>query len=192
MTNSKIIVILGPDGSGKSTFSKKITQNLKKKKIKIKNYHLVPSFSLIKKKAKIVTNPHAKIPRSKFMSILKLLFWLLKYKIAIFFDNLQNYQIIIFDRYADDLIIDPIRYRFNLNKKYTSYILKFFPKPFIWIIMLDKPLNIWRRKKEVKYKVLVDQLKLYKKFAKNKKNSIICNNFKDLNKVERHILTNEI
>ena len=61
MTNSKIIVILGPDGSGKSTFSKKITQNLKKKKIKIKNYHLVPSFSLIKKKAKIVTNPHAKI-----------------------------------------------------------------------------------------------------------------------------------
>ena len=58
--------------------------------------------------------------------------------------------------------------------------------------MLDKPLNIWRRKKEVKYKVLVDQLKLYKKFAKNKKNSIICNNFKDLNKVERHILTNEI
>ena len=126
------------------------------------------------------------------MSILKLLFWLLKYKIAIFFDNLQNYQIIIFDRYADDLIIDPIRYRFNLNKKYTSYILKFFPKPFIWIIMLDKPLNIWRRKKEVKYKVLVDQLKLYKKFAKNKKNSIICNNFKDLNKVERHILTNEI
>ena len=169
MINSKIIVILGPDGSGKSTFSKKITQNLKKKKIKIKNYHLVPSFSLIKKKAKIVTNPHAKIPRSKFMSILKLLFWLLKYKIAIFFDNLQNYQIIIFDRYADDLIIDPIRYRFNLNKKYTSYILKFFPKPFIWIIMLDKPLNIWRRKKEVKYKVLVDQLKLYKKFAKNKK-----------------------
>ena len=180
MIYPKIIVIMGPDGSGKSTIAKKITKILKKK-------NLVPSFSLIKKKGNIVTNPHAKAPRSKLISFLKILFWMIKCKIAIYVDNLLNYKIIIFDRYAHDLIIDPLRYRFNLDKNFTYYLLKYFPKPFIWIIMLDKPSNIWKRKKEVKYEILLKQLKLYKNFAKNKNNAIIFNNLKDVENIEKYI-----
>ena len=37
------LAFLGPDGAGKSTYIKKISQNLKKNKINLVNYHLYPN-----------------------------------------------------------------------------------------------------------------------------------------------------
>ena len=70
-------------------------------------------------------------------------------------------------------MIDPIRYRFNLDKKLTTFILNLFPRPDLWIILNIKPNIIWKRKQEIKYKVLLKQIKNYKKFANKKKNSIL-------------------
>jgi len=50
MTNIRIIAIIGPDGSGKTTFSKQLIKKLFKKKIFFKYFHLKPN--VIKKKNK--------------------------------------------------------------------------------------------------------------------------------------------
>ena len=45
------------------------------------------------------------------------------------------------------ILIDPIRYRFNLQQKFTKTILNLFPQPDLWIIVVNKPSVIWKRKK---------------------------------------------
>ena len=183
------LVFLGPDGAGKSTYIKKISQNLKKKKINLVNYHLYPNF-FKKKKPVIVSNPHSKMPRSEFTSFLKLFYWLIKYHFFLILIKNISKKIIIFDRHAYDILIDPVRYRFKLNKKITNSILKLFPKPDLWIIVTNHPSVIWKRKKEVKYKVLVKQVRSYNKLSKKFKNSIVCRNFSDTKKILKYLIKN--
>ena len=62
-----------------------------------------------------------------------------------------------------------LKYVFDLDKKLTTFILNLFPRPDLWIILNIKPNIIWKRKQEIKYKVLLKQIKNYKKFANKKK-----------------------
>lgn len=182
LKNSIVLVFLGPDGAGKSTYINMLENQLKKKKIVYKSYHLIPNF-FKSKKSIVVSNPHSKKKRSKIFSFLKLLYWLIKTQIFTFFDKHISKQIIMFDRYAYDVLIDPVRYRFNLDVRLTKYILSLFPKPNLLIIVTNKPSIIWKRKKEIKYKILVQQLKKYN-FLKNKyNNSIFCKDKKDIKKI---------
>ena len=98
-------------------------------------------------------------------------------KRVIILDNLSTgfKRLIIFDRYAHDLIIDPIRYRFNLPSKISNFILRLFPRPTFWII-LNAPINVLeKRKKELPTKELKKQIRAYLNFAKQRKNSIVVN-----------------
>jgi adenylate kinase family enzyme len=167
MTNIRIIAIIGPDGSGKTTFSKQLIKKLSKKKILFKYFHLKPNVS--KKKTKPVTNPHDQVPRSKIFSFLKICYWLILFRIFFFLMHFSQIRLFIFDRYPHDILIDKIRYRFNLNLNLTKFILKLFPKPFLWINMTGNENHIWNRKKEVSFKVLKSQLRKYRRFVKNKK-----------------------
>ena len=83
--------------------------------------------------------------------------------------HFSQIKLFIFDRYPHDILIDKIRYRFNLNLDLTKFILKLFPKPFLWINMTGNANEIWNRKKEVNFKVLKSQMYEYKRFVKNKK-----------------------
>ena len=86
-------------------------------------------------------------------------YWLFLYNIYFLVIKLYNKQIFIFDRYAHDLLIDPVRYRYSLNENITRIILKFFPHPDLWVIMSGNPKIIWKRKKEVKLKIIINQVK---------------------------------
>ena len=87
---------------------------------------------------------------------------------------------IIFDRYVDDILIDPARYRFNLSTNKNKKIIKFFPNPNLWIILKVKPSVAYNRKKEISLKETKRQCIKYLKFAKTKKNSIVINTNKSI------------
>ena len=93
-------------------------------------------------------------------------------------------QLIIFDRYVHDLLIDKIRYRFNLNNSLTKYILNLFPEPHLWLFLKAPIEIIEKRKKELPRKELEKQMQAYMIFEKTKKNSLIIdtaiNNAKNL------------
>ena len=168
--DSIVISFMGVDGSGKSTLIKKTKKKLAKNFKKVKYLHLKPYFILFDKST-VNKNPHGlKQPRSNLLSFIVMLIWLLQYKLFFFFNRRKKNQLIIFDRYAHDLLIDKVRYRHNLSLSLTKKILNFFPEPHLWIILNVSSKIVEKRKKELSRNELKRQINEYIKFAKTKNN----------------------
>lgn len=137
-------VFLGVDGCGKSTIINSLKKKLSKNfNSKVTIFHLYPR----KTSNVVIKNPHHKTTRSHLFSFLKLIYFLIifyLYKIFIY----QKNEIILFDRHPIDILADPLRYRFNLNKSITSQILNYFPKINIIFFIRVQPEVAHFRKKE--------------------------------------------
>lgn len=186
MKKNYIITFLGPDGSGKSTAISYLIKYLKEKKIGYEYIHLRPR--IFNHTEKPVIDPHGKVARSNFMSFIKLIYWLMLFKLYFLFVNFISKKIYIFDRYPHDLLIDPVRYRFQLNKNITETLLNFLPQPDLWINVSGNSNVIWRRKKEIKLYETKKQLKLYKKFLKKKFNMIEIKKKNDYLKIIKYLI----
>ena len=162
--NSKIIVFLGVDGSGKSTL---VNYIYKRNKSKYDKIHFVPDY-FRKKKNVIENNPHFKKKRSKLFSILKLIYWIINIKFSELFQIFSNKNY-IYDRNLSDVLIDPIRYRFNLSKNILSFFINSIKQPDLYVYVTGNLKKIYSRKKETKYITLIKLDKKYKEFLKKKK-----------------------
>ena len=174
--NSSIIVsFMGVDGSGKSTLIELLKKKLKNKFRKIKYIHLRPYLILLDKST-VQANPHkSKKTWPILLNFFRILYWLIIYRFFFYLFGNNSNQLIIFDRYAHDLMIDPIRYKFNLPINITKFILNLFPNPNLWIV-LNAPIKVLeKRKKELPTKELKRQIRTYLNFAKQRKNSIVVN-----------------
>ncbi len=163
-----IVSLMGVDGSGKTTLAKKLNKIFKKSKY----LHLKP-YILFQDRRTVIKNPHDQKKSSATLSLLRLLSWLISYKI--FFYSKKNIKIFFFDRYAHDVLIDPLRYKHNLSETLTKFILKFFPKPNLWIFLNPPLKTIKARKQELPVNELGRQIQDYTQFFKNKKNVIKLN-----------------
>ena len=159
---------MGVDGSGKTTLSKKIKQFYKKSKY----LHLKP-YILFQDRRTVIKDPHNQKKSTLIISFLRLLSWLISYKIFFLID--KNNKIYIFDRYAHDILIDPIRYKHNFPKILTKFILNIFPKPDLWIFLKPSIKTLKSRKYELSEIQLRLQMKKYSIFFKNKKNVLRLN-----------------
>ena len=174
--NSSIIVsFMGVDGSGKSTLIELLKKKLKNKFRKIKYIHLRPYLILLDKST-VQANPHkSKKTWPILLNLFRILYWLIIYRFFFYLFGNNSNQLIIFDRYAHDLMIDPIRYKFNLPINIAKFILDLFPNPNLWIVV-NAPIKVLeKRKKELPTKELKRQIRTYLNFAKQRKNSIVVN-----------------
>jgi len=177
----KIIVsLMGVDGAGKTTLAKKLNKIFKNSKY----LHLKP-YIIFKDRRTVIKNPHNQKKSSFILSLLRIFSWLVSYKI--FFYQNKRKRIYFFDRYAHDLLIDPLRYKHSLTQGLTKIILIFFPKPDLWIFLKPSLKIIKSRKNELPISELRRQIKSYTKFFKSKKNVL---NLK--NNVQKKKLVKEI
>lgn len=179
--NSVRIAFLGPDGSGKSTILDKVISNLHGTSNKIDLCHLKPTL-LFKNRIKergVVTEPHAAKDRGKFMSYLKLIFWVLEYRISKL-KRVRNFQLEVFDRYFHDIYIDPKRYLYSGSKTYTKLIEFFIPKPDAFFIIVASPDTIQSRKQEVSHQETERQVNEYKAFSEKHNNCFLIINETDI------------
>jgi len=177
-----VISFMGVDGSGKSSIIDALRKKVSKKYNKIKYLHLRPYLFLTDKRT-VIKDPHnKKISNFKYFSLIKILMWLIIYKVFFLFYVRKNNQLIIFDRYAHDIIIDKIRYNFYLPNRLSSYILNLFPKPNLWIVLHASIVTVEKRKKELPTSELRRQMKKYITFAKKNKNSLLLSTEKSIKK----------
>jgi thymidylate kinase len=166
------IAFLGPDGGGKSTIIELLKKDKELPFSRIDYFHLKPRLFGNKGDGKPVKNPHGKTPHKGIKSYLKLLYFALDYIIGYW---LKIYplkiksSLIIFDRYYDDILVDPKRYRYGGSLKIAKLMRFFIPKPDIYIILTANPEVIYKRKQEVDFEELKRQLTEYEKLVDNQK-----------------------
>ena len=188
ITQKKIflVVILGPDGAGKSTLIKGLIKEYDDYGV---NYysHLYPKLNKFKGFGKL-NYPYKKKPYPIFISDLKIIYMLLRHIISaliICINSKKEKSIIWCDRYLYDIFADPHRYRIKNTFFNYQFIRHISWKPDI-IIILNPPLNsILKRSSELEESELRLQIKSYNKLKAILKDSLLISSE---NKIEETIV----
>lgn len=181
------IAIMGPDGSGKTTVIEQLKKDMGEAFRRIQYFHLYPKPASLTVEH---TDPHAQKARGLIPSMMKLLYFVglyntgyLRYVIPMKIKSTMT----IFDRYYDDILVDPTRYR-NGTPKWVVKLIRFFiPQPDLWII-LDAPTDvIQKRKAEVSAEETERQRQAYINLVKTKRNAILVNTDRDIKLISSDI-----
>ncbi len=170
------VVVLGPDGAGKSTLIKHLERDLSGAFRRTTRFHLMPGIFRGRRDGGPVTDPHGKPPRSWLASLLKLGYYLLDYTLGYFFKirpALVKSTLVFFDRYYDDLLVDPKRYRYGGPMWAAKLLRRFIPRPDLWLILDVPEEEILRRKQEVPFEEIHHQRERYRRLAVELSNAFL-------------------
>jgi len=166
MPCTPIVALVGPDGVGKSTILKHVSQNAPNifTKVIIKHWRpgLLPNLGRFIRREQPKQGeavPPRRIP-GKF-HWLRLAYYFLDFIIGYFIkDRISSakQQLVLYDRCALDMVVDPVRY--GLSSSRGSRLLWYLvPKPDLVILLYDKPERIHSRKSELDKEEIERQLK---------------------------------
>ena len=155
------IAIMGPDGAGKSLVISALRQQLSSTFRVVRCYHLRPKLLRPGNSAEAaVTDPHGKPPRGMLASIAKVFFLLADYVFGYLIQlapAMMRSDMIIFDRYVHDLLVDARRVRYGGPGWLLRLLASVVPRPDL-VILLDAPAEVlWSRKQEVTFEEVVRQ-----------------------------------
>ena len=164
------IVILGPDGAGKSTLTQRILELLGPLFASDKVLQWRPQ--LLKPRPRYFPGfnpPHTKPPHGLIESVARVFAVLLDYWVAyptVIRPLLARVALVIYDRDFHDLLVDRLRYRYGGPDWLPGLAAKLLPRPGTLYLTLDAdPDVIQRRKNEVAPDELRRQLGAYRDLA---------------------------
>lgn len=162
------VVILGPDGAGKSTLVKNLVQAVAPAFRRYRVFHWRPMLLWRRKIAADTTRPHSLSPDARCRSIQRLFAHLLDYWLGYWLvirPLLARSGLVVFDRYFHDVLADPRRYRFGGPSWLASAVGWLVPKPDLLLILDCPPQVILSRKQEVSLEEASRQRRKYLQLA---------------------------
>jgi thymidylate kinase len=161
------LVFLGPDGVGKTTLLRAISQSLEGVFPEQNIYRWRPA--VFARAPRLARMPHSKPARSSWGSISYLFFtWLdftSGYALAIR-SALSRNALVIFDRFYHDLLIDPKRYRFGGPLWMVRTLGRIVPPRDLFFVVLDaEEETILSRKQQLPADEIRRQRTAYRTFA---------------------------
>jgi thymidylate kinase len=163
------IAIMGPDGAGKSAVIQAIRQQFSSVYSEVKCFHLRPKSLLRRKETnQPVTDPHGRPARGHILSIAKVFFFIADYwfgYLGTFAPAMMRSQLIVFDRYMYDLLVDSKRVRYGGPAWLLRFAARVIPHPDLVILLDASPEVLWSRKQEVPFEEIERQREEYLQVA---------------------------
>jgi thymidylate kinase len=173
--NGLSIAVLGSDGAGKTTLVEGLKRELAGGFRQVQSFRLRPDL-LHRNRTGPEPNPHGIPPRSRWLSILKVLYLLADYRLGHLLKirpKLVRSDLVIFDRYYHDIFVDPRRYRYGGPRWLTRLAGHFIPTPDIALIMVAPPEQLLARKSEIPREELLFQGPRYRRLALQLGNAVL-------------------
>jgi len=151
-TTGFFIVLLGPDGVGKSSLIEQLTRAVEPAFPKQRVFHFRPMLLWSRKGTGPVTDPHGKPPRPGWQSAAKVCSLLLDYCFGYWLlvrPVLLRSGLVVFDRYFYDFRVDTKRYRYGGPRWLVRLLSHFVPTPDLILILSAPAKVIFSRKREV-------------------------------------------
>lgn len=164
------VVVMGPDGSGKSTLIENLLQTFGPLFQQHRTFHWRPMLLWPPRRPSATTRPHSLPAYGRPFSMMRLLAHVLDYGLGYWFvihPLLVRSGLVIFDRYYDDVGIDPKRYRYGGPLWLHRLLGVAVPKPHLRLV-LDAPEEvILSRKQEVEPQEIRDLRRLYSEYQQS-------------------------
>jgi len=182
------IVLVGCDGSGKSSVIEGLIKLWNEEGITVETGHWCPSSessSDTNEKHENADDPHAVKPRGLFSSVAKLGWisykwwssWIKKYNKA------SKNGMVVFDRFYGDLLVDPTRYRYGGPMWIARIWAKCLPQPDLLLFLDADEEVLMSRKQEVSMEALRNSRNGYTKLVNTHANGQVVNTEKELAEV---------
>jgi thymidylate kinase len=144
------VVLLGPDGVGKSSVIARLASRRWTGFAGCATYHLRPAFWRKPEAAVANCDPHGQPPRGSLVTVIKLVYLLVANWMAYVVTvrpQLVDGKLVPFDRYFSDCLFDPRRYRLPEScRRLTSLVARLIPKPDLYVV-LDAPASLLQERK---------------------------------------------
>jgi thymidylate kinase len=163
-----LVVVMGPDGVGKSTLVQELVQVVRPLFRRDRVFHWRPMLLWRRKDASDTTAPHSRPPYTCWWSTARLLAHILDYWLGYWLlirPLLARSGLVVFDRYFQDVLADPIRYRFGGPLWLARFVARLVPKPDLLFILDVEEQTILSRKQEMLPEELRRQRPIYIQFA---------------------------
>lgn len=203
-----MVALLGVDGAGKSTVMSQVERDLAPMFWSVKLYHRRPLASVLRWRELYLSRkhsgeqgveeeappghePHAKPSRGPVASLAKLGFWWVDYALFGYAldvrPRLVRHALVMFDRYYDDLLVDPRRYRYGGPLWLARFGGRIVPRPHL-VVLLDAPPDLlWARKREVAFEETARQRTAYLRLVKGLPNGHVVDASEPLDRVVSNV-----
>jgi len=181
-----IVAMLGVDGAGKSTLIGAIKPILDAATHNAAvTYHLrpglLPPLARLKGVGDLpvgaVIDPHGSKPSGVFGSLFRLAYLTLDYVAGYWLKTrvqiARQPTVIIFDRYAYDMLLDPRRFRIGISARIAGWFAAMAPRPDMIFCLLGEPEVIAARKGELPVEETRRQVATIRAFAKQNPRAVI-------------------
>jgi thymidylate kinase len=159
-----LVAVMGPDGAGKSTLIEHLVQAIGPAFDRQRVYHWRPMLLWRRKSMRDTTRPHNLPSHGRCWSIVRLFAHILDYWLGYWFVIrllLSRSGLVVFDRYFDDVLIDPKRYRYGGPLWLARILRPVIAKPDL-VLVLDASVDVLlSRKHEVAFEEIQRQRRLY-------------------------------
>lgn len=186
------VVVLGPDGSGKSTVIESLAASFcgKRSVIPVFRFHWRAQLLNSTRTPQIVTDPHGSPARSRFMSVVKLAYlgivftmgyWLKLHRL------LHRGCVVLFDRYYYDMLVDACRYRYSGPMWMARLVGRCIPCPDLVVLLDASPEILQSRKQEVPFEETARQRNAYLGLVQEFPNRLIVDASKSVESITREV-----
>ena len=162
-----IMVMLGPDGAGKSTVSEAVITQAYRAYRRTMHIHWRPGlFPQLNRLSRNMTpsdftQPHQPLRYGTFLSMIRFTYYAIDfvvgYHLKLYIAKVRS-TLLIIDRYYYDVLVDATRYGFKLPRWLPRVLMRFIPKPDIVVYLHNSPEKLYARKQELAIEELTRQV----------------------------------